>query len=208
MAKPTGLTCPHCEGPTKILEVSPSTSRADQRVGGRLRRRRKCDDCGQTFSTIEILSNAVPTAPRRRSEHLHPAISDNWPILRELLADLLEEALANKPEGQTSSGDIRQPMPTHRVAWDESVQAYACEALEFWGRHDIAQAVRARSQVGLATYGTYLGWRNGRDSRQDLEDEILDAIAYSFAAMESQAMMRDEVVQDLIKVLDRVRKNE
>lgn len=57
-----GFACPKCGG----FRSSVTDSRNAQNVRGARRRRRGCDDCGHSFSTVEILEDRFLALPSSR----------------------------------------------------------------------------------------------------------------------------------------------
>ena len=74
-----------------------------------------------------------------------------------------------------------QPMPTQSTPWESSVQALLILAIAKDGREWIGQHIKARADIGHATYRTYLGVGSpGRDGDRDLQDELIDGMVYAF----------------------------
>jgi hypothetical protein len=87
-----------------------------------------------------------------------------------------------------------QPMPTATTDdYGKSCHAYAADYCRVsdgdqWlhlarlARHagivDISASLRARAEIGRQRYGGYLVPGNGRDAKRDLQEELLDAMAY------------------------------
>lgn len=77
---------------------------------------------------------------------------------------------------KTREGD--QPLPTPNDS--RSIQDMVIEDIE------------ARKAVGLERYGTLLQANNGRDSLQDLYEELLDAATYARQLIEERRQLIEE----------------
>jgi len=73
---------------------------------------------------------------------------------------------------------MTQPPPI-TTTHSEAVLPYLAFALLDSGRGALLDDLRAREQVGIATYGAPLVTHNGRNCLADLYDELLDALMYS-----------------------------
>jgi len=73
---------------------------------------------------------------------------------------------------------MTQPPPI-TTTHSEPVLPYLAFALLDSGRGALLDDLKAREQVGIATYGVSLMTHNGRNCLADLYDELLDALMYS-----------------------------
>lgn len=106
-----------------------------------------------------------------------------------------------------------QPMPTKTTPWESSVQALLILAVAKDGREWIGDHIKARADVGHATYGTYLGVGNpGRDGDRDLQEELVDGMVYAFerymATQDSRywaaVLLLAYTLEDLYGLADRI----
>ena len=88
---------------------------------------------------------------------------------REQIARLGQHVEASRPEPPPVP--LGEPVTPRLVAW-----------LEQRGDHGVADLVRARDAFGRAKYGQPLTTEDGRDTMEDLAQEIGDALQYACKA--------------------------
>ncbi len=85
------------------------------------------------------------------------------------------------------------PVPCEGDVWTDIIAEAETAA------PDSVEDFRARRAVGVARYGVPLQRNNGRDHLQDLKEELLDAVAYAYAAD------RSDIVQGAVGLLRALR---
>lgn len=79
-----------------------------------------------------------------------------------------------------SDSNEHDPQPAPIYEGEDVIADLARELLSQSENIDIATLLLQRRQFGIEKYGQPLMSLDGRDSLKDLEDEILDALAYSY----------------------------
>ena len=96
--------------------------------------------------------------------------SGSWSETRDAMLDLLDARDAAARRGPTQPA----PTPARGDVWQELIDAETHPALR--------PLMEARRELGISRYGTPLQRDNGRDNLLDLQEELLDAMAYAQAA--------------------------
>lgn len=99
-----------------------------------------------------------------------------------------------------SSSNVKTPEPMPSGNGQPVSEALVAELRADWGRTpetlDIVEGILSRSKVGSEKYGTFLRVNNGRDSVNDLEQELLDALQYlKQARMEGRTIPRRILIE-------------